>query len=380
MTVPPSDALATLVRRLDRLPLALQLAAGRLPILSVEQVLERLSQRLDLSASARDADPRQRTLRATIEWSHDLLHEPERTVFRRLSVFAGGCTLEAAEAVCGVELEVLQALVDQSLVQREDDAGPVPRFSMLESIGQFAAERRGIWRGVGDPSASRRLDPALGERVDAQLRIGEPEERWVTVLNPELDNLRAAVAFGLESGDSGLVRAIAAALPTFWLMHGRSAEGRAWMERALELEPAQDETQRRLFGGLAILAYLQGDYAAATEAADAAADLAIQLGSVVGRFAGLRARIRAAMMHDDFAAAEPRLEEACWPLGRMTTVWGCRLPHQPRAHRQPHRAPRPRRSAAGREPAVCPQPRSSPLRGDQPRWARRDVHPPGPMA
>ena len=311
VTVPPSDALTTLVRRLDRLPLALQLAAARLPILSVEQVLERLSQRLDLFAAARDADPRQRTLRATIEWSHELLTDAERTLFRRMSVFAGGCTLEAAEAVCGAELDVLQALVERSLIEREQDAGPEPRFSMLESLGQFAVERL---EDSGEASETRERHAAwiraLAERVDERLRAGEPEERWVTLLNPELDNLRAAVAFGLESGDASLVRAIAAALPTFWVMHGHFAEGRAWLDRALELEPAQDETQRRLFAGLAVVAYMQGDYAAATEAADAAADLAIRLGPAIGRYAGLREQARAALMHDDFATAEPLYADA----------------------------------------------------------------------
>jgi predicted ATPase/class 3 adenylate cyclase len=311
VSVPPSDALTELVRRLDRLPLALQLAAARLPVLSVEQVLQRLSQRLDLFAGARDADPRQRTLRATLEWSYDLLLEPERTLFRRMSVFAGGCTLDSAEAVCEAEIDVLQALVDRSLLQRSDEEDPQPRFAMLDSIHQFAAERL---TESGEEAAIRRRHAAwvrdLAERVDERLRAGEPEERWVALLNPELDNLRTAIAFGLESGDAQSMRAIAAALPTFWVMHGRSSEGRAWLEQALELDPTEDETRRRLLAGLAVLAYLQGDYAAATKAADAAADLAVQLGPAAGRYAGLRERARAAMMRGDLALAEPLFEEA----------------------------------------------------------------------
>ncbi len=159
-TVQPSEALTTLVRRLDRLPLALQLAASRLSVLTVEQVLERLSQRLDLFTGPRDSDPRQRTLRATIEWSHDLLTDPERTLFRRLAVFAGGCTLEAAEGVCDADIDVLQALVDRSLVQREDETGSAPRFVMLDSIGHFAAERLAESpEEARDPSASRGMVP-----------------------------------------------------------------------------------------------------------------------------------------------------------------------------------------------------------------------------
>jgi len=310
VSVPPSPALTELVRRLDRLPLALQLAAARVPILSVEQMLQRLSQRLDLFAGARDADPRQRTLRSTIEWSHDLLSEPERTLFRRMSVFAGGCTLEAAEAVCEAPIDVLQALVERSLVQRQG-AGAEPRFTMFDSISQFAAERLSE---SGEEPEIRARHAAwvrdLAMSVDEQVRAGEPEERWIALLIPELDNVRAALVFGLAKPDVQLVRALAGALPMYWMMQARSAEGRAWLEKALELDATEDETRRRLLGGLATLAYEKGDLAAATVAADEAAELAIKLGPVVGRYAGLRERVRAAMMRDDFAAAEPLYEEA----------------------------------------------------------------------
>jgi predicted ATPase/class 3 adenylate cyclase len=307
--IAPSPALTTLAERLDRLPLALNLAASRLPILSVEQILQRLSQRLDLFAGSRDADPRQRTLRATIEWSHDLLSEPERALLRRLSVFAGGWTLEAAEAVGESDIEIVASLVDRSLIQRGDHDGG-PRFFMLESIRQFAAERL----AASDEAHAVRARHAawfraLAERVDEHLGAGEPEEQWVTLLNPELDNLRAAVAFGTEAGDAELVRAIAAAMPMFWIMHGRSCEGRAWIERALELVPTEDATRRRLFSGLATLAYVGGDYATATSAADAAAALAGTLGPDAGGYARLRDEVRAALMRDDLAAAEPLLEQ-----------------------------------------------------------------------
>ena len=309
VAIGPSPALTSLADRLDRLPLALNLAASRLPILSVEQVLERLSQRLDLFTGSRDADPRQQTLRATMEWSHELLSEPERALFRRLSVFAGGWTLEAAEAVGESNIDTLQGLVDRSLVLRGNDAGE-PRFSMLETVRQFAAERL----AASDEERAVRARQAtwireLAERVDERLRAGEPEEQWVTLLNPEIDNLRAAVLYGTEVGDSELVRAIAAALPMFWVMRGRVAEGRAWIERALALDPVEDHTRRSLLSGLAVLAYMAGDYAAATVAADDAAALATQLGPSADRTAELRARINAAMAHDDFATAEPLFEE-----------------------------------------------------------------------
>jgi hypothetical protein len=228
-----------------------------------------------------------------------------------MAVFAGGCTLEAAEAICEAPIDVVQALVDRSLVQRQEGAGPEPRFTMFDSIGQFAAERLGE---SGEEPEIRARHAAwvrdLAVSVDDQVRAGEPEERWIGLLIPEQDNVRAALAFGLAKPDVPLVRGLAAALPMYWMMQARSAEGRAWLEKALELDATEDETRRRLLGGLASLAYEKGDLAAATVAADEAAELAIKLGPVVGRYAGLRERVRAAMMRDDFAAAEPLYEEA----------------------------------------------------------------------
>lgn len=133
-----SDAVASLCERLDRLPLALQLAASRLRTLSPQQLLERLARRLDLLAGGRDLDPRQQTLRATIEWTHELLSPDEQALFRRLAVFKGGCTLEAAKAVCDAEVDALEGLVDKSILQRRDDAVE-PRFWMLESIQDHRA-------------------------------------------------------------------------------------------------------------------------------------------------------------------------------------------------------------------------------------------------
>ncbi len=131
----PDGTISELCRRLDNLPLAVELAAARTSVLSPAQILDRLGQRLDLLTGGRDADPRQRTLRATIAWSYDLLTPDEQALFRRLAVFAGGCTLEAAEAVAGADLDTLQSLVDKSLVRRTED-----RFWMLETIREFAVE------------------------------------------------------------------------------------------------------------------------------------------------------------------------------------------------------------------------------------------------
>ena len=132
----PDETIAELCRRLDELPLAVELAAARTRVLTPAQILDRLGQRLDLLKGGRDADPRQQTLRATIEWSHDLLTGDEKQLFARLAVFAGGCTLDAAEDVCDADLDVLQSLVDKSLLRHTGE-----RFWMLETIREFAAER-----------------------------------------------------------------------------------------------------------------------------------------------------------------------------------------------------------------------------------------------
>ena len=157
----PSSVVEKLCSRLDNLPLALELAASRIAVLSPEQLLGRLSERLDLLKAGRGVDPRQQTLRATIEWSYDLLDEDEQVLFERLSVFAGGCALEAAEEVCAAEIDTLQSLIDKSLLRRQGE-----RFWMLETIKEYAAERleqRGEAMVLSDRHADHFI--ALAERA-----------------------------------------------------------------------------------------------------------------------------------------------------------------------------------------------------------------------
>ncbi len=304
-----SDTVEALCERLDRLPLALQLAAARLRMFSPEQLLERLSGRLDLLKGVRDLEPRQQTLRAMIEWSHDLLTPEEQALFRRLAVFVGGWTLEAAEAVCNADVDVLQGLVDKSLLQRRDDA-PEPRFWMFESIRDFAVERL----AGSDETHELRVRHALylrtlAERMDAALRAGEPEEVAVSVLEAEIDNLRAAVAFGLETRDLGLVREITASVPMYWIVRGLYAEARSWLDRALALDDEEDDTRRRLLSALGTIAYSQGDHAVAVAASDEAASLATRLGGASERFELLRERAKAARMRGEIETAERLYQE-----------------------------------------------------------------------
>jgi predicted ATPase/class 3 adenylate cyclase len=223
--IQPDDAIAELCGRLDNLPLALELAAARVGVLSPSQILERISQQLDLFRAGRGADPRQKTLRATIAWSYDLLSTDEQQLLARLAVFRGGCKLESAEQVAGADIAALQSLLDKSLLRRTDE-----RFWMLETIRQYAREL--LQQGTeADAMRSRHADHYLAL---AELAYTERFNRgltWVRRLEPEHDNLRAALDF-LEAGDSLLCLQFAGALGWFWVARSHLAEGSRRLERA----------------------------------------------------------------------------------------------------------------------------------------------------
>ena len=219
----PSDAVAELCRRLDNMPLALELAAARASVLSVEQIAERLSQRLDLFKGGRDADPRQLTLRATIEWSYDLLPLEERRLFAGLSVFAGGSTLDTAEVIASADLDTLQSLVDKSLVRRTGE-----RFWMLETIREYALERlEESGEARGSRAAHARYFLEIVEDLEPRLRGGGGQEAAFERLETELDNLRAALQFGLDNEPELLVRLVAGC-GYFLLVQGHDEEARRW--------------------------------------------------------------------------------------------------------------------------------------------------------
>src|SRR5256885_41439 len=184
----PDETVAELCRRLDDLPLAVELAAARTRVLTPSQILDRLGQRLDLLKGGRDADPRQQTLRATIEWSHDLLTGDEKQLFARLAVFTGGCTLDAAEDVCDADVDVLQSLLDKSLLRHTGD-----RFWMLETIREFAVERLKS-RPETDRVLKRHAQWYLGLAKSAdRASRGATEREWLVRLGGELENLRSAI-------------------------------------------------------------------------------------------------------------------------------------------------------------------------------------------
>ena len=227
-----APAVHELVRRLDCLPLALELAAARTKLLSPGQLLERIGQRLDLLKGGRDADERHATLRATIEWSHDLLDRAEKQLFARLAVFSGGCALEAAEQVCDAELDSLASLLDKSLLRRRTDPVGTDRYWMLETIREFAAERL---------TETREEDRLRGRQIDMLVDVADRAglgsvaaggTRWqLHLIAPELDNIRVALAWA-EDRDPVQGLRLATALESFWVVRDPT-EGAAWLERLL---------------------------------------------------------------------------------------------------------------------------------------------------
>jgi len=257
--IEPTPAIRELCRRLDGLPLALELAAARMRLLSPEQLLERLSQRLDLLTGGRDADPRQQTLRATIQWSHDLLTREEQELFARLAVFAGGSTLEAAEAVCDADPSTLESLLDKSLLRRtETPAGP--HLWMHETIRQYAAEqleRRGETPELRRRHAEHYL--ALAERAEQELR-GSEQETWLERVVQQDANVAAAVESFIDMGLPASALRIGGALTRYWERRGRVAEGRRLLERALrEGSTAPPEVRAKALYSAGFLAFFQDD-------------------------------------------------------------------------------------------------------------------------
>lgn len=275
LTQENASAIALICQRLDGIPLALELAAARIKVLRVEQIAARLTDMFRLlTGGTRTALPRQQTLQAALDWSYDLLSETERHVFNRLSVFAGGWTLEAAEAVCadeGIEsteiLDVLIQLVNKSLVLAERSQGEETRYQLLEIVRQYAL---GKLTASGANAIRRRhamYYVALAEaRVEAFNSVSL--QTWHNRMETEYDNMRAALAWSYstkEGGELGL--RLAGALGWFWTSHGQYwSEGRNWLEGALSHADVEQldnkQLQAQILQKLGSLSVVQGDYAA----------------------------------------------------------------------------------------------------------------------
>ena len=312
-----TPAVDQLCERLDRLPLAIELAAARTKLLTPEAVLDRLGARLDLPAP-RDAEPRHATLRTTIEWSHDLLDDRERLLFARLAVFRGGCTLEAAEDVCGADLVTLASLLDKRLLRRGTAPDGTERFWMLETIHEFAADRLG---NTAEASSLRRAHAQalidLAER--AELRPpddGSHRDQGLDVAAAELDNVRAALTWAVEE-DPTLGLDLGAALEEFWVVR-EPVEGALWLQRLLGAAgDAPPELRAQAWRALAGAREIFGDPEAAAPAYRTSLELYEQAGNESAAI-NLRLRIGINLANrNDLAAARPALEQALTHFRRL---------------------------------------------------------------
>jgi predicted ATPase/class 3 adenylate cyclase len=239
--VEPSPAVRELCRRLDGLPLAIELAAARAKVLPPDELLPRLTQRLDLLRGGRDAEARHATLRATIAWSYELLEPGEQRLFARFGVFSGGCTLDAAEEVCEADLDTLQALLDKSLLRRAGD-----RYWMLETIREFALERHAERSDALETSRKRTDYYARVADEAYQHQRGAVQGEWVDRLDPEHDNIRASIAHAREMGEGELELRLAVGVAQFRIRRGYFSEVLSSLERALEFPGRTDLRTRAL--------------------------------------------------------------------------------------------------------------------------------------
>jgi len=284
-------AVAAICARLDGLPLAIELAAARTRLVAPQTLLERLRSRLRLlTGGARDLPARQQTLRNTIDWSYDLLDAGEQQLFRRLAVFVGGRTLEAAEAVCNADsalpfelLDGLTSLLDKSLLYQVDSAPPKgypePRFMMLETIWEYAHEQL---IASGEQAALRQAHAAyyveFAERATAHLS-GPQQIDWLARISEEAGNLRAALEWAHESGAYELGLRLCVALSSYWDNRSELTEGRRWFQLMLDHhEGAPEALVARAFDGAGVLAMDQGDYRRAQELLERSLSLRRALG------------------------------------------------------------------------------------------------------
>ncbi|MGA8762856.1 MAG: protein kinase, partial [Candidatus Sulfotelmatobacter sp.] len=315
-----ASAVAEICARLDGLPLAIELAAARVKVLSPSSMLTRLTSRLQLlRGGARDLPERQQTLRAAMDWSYDLLNAAEQRLFRRLSVFVGGCNLEGVEAVCDTKgdldldpLDGMASMVDKSLVRQIEQAKGESRFVMLETIREYALDKL---EASGEEALTKRALAAyclvLAEEEAAEQSGAEGAE-WLERFGLEHDNFRAALDWLTQTGDAEWGLRLGTALFRFWEVREYLAEGRDRLGRLLKLAGAAAPTKARtraLFAA-GVLAGEQGDYAAADTLIRESQDIARRLGDKTGVAVSLNALAVFARDRGDVAIAHTLFEES----------------------------------------------------------------------
>ncbi|HET9305454.1 MAG TPA: protein kinase [Candidatus Sulfotelmatobacter sp.] len=326
-----ASVVAAICSRLDGLPLAIELAAARVKLLSPSAMLTRLESRLNLlTGGARDLPSRQQTLRNTVEWSYGLLNSAEQTLFRRLSVFTGGCTLEAVEAVCDTKsdlglnvLDGMASLVDKSLAQQMEQADKETRFMMLSTIREYALERLAE---STDEAATRRAHAAyylvLAEEGAGDL-AAQPE--WLDRFDVEHENFRLAIDHLIKTGDAEWGMRLGTALFRFWETREHLTQGRVAIASLLALEgtAAHPKLRSRLVFAAAVLAAAQGDWGSARQLFEESLETSVQLNDNRGIAVALNALAVNARDRGELAAASQLFEQclAMWKdLGDPTDI------------------------------------------------------------
>ena len=325
LTTANAPIIAEICTRLDGLPLAIELAAARSKLLPPQALLARLGQSLTvLTGGAQDAPARQQTLRHTIDWSYELLPAQEQRLFRRLSVFAGGCTLEAIEATCamlesdspvGQVLDSVASLLDKSLLQQREQEGEEPRFLMLETIREYGLEALEVSGGL-EVTRQAHADYYLALAEDAEPELAGPQQAlWLERLEREHDNLRVAMEWAVEQGEAGQSKEIAlrlcAALGWYWFVHDHLSEGRKWMEWALtESEGAAAPVRGKVLSAAGLLAFEQGDYGRAEALCGESLITLRELGDKVGLANSLHIMALIARARGNYTTALTLIEES----------------------------------------------------------------------
>jgi len=317
LTADNRATVAHLCQRLDGIPLALELAAARVGMLSVEEIAERLDDRFRLlSGGARTAAPRQQTLRATVDWTYDALSPAERALFNRLAVFASAFTLQAAERVGGGEgavLEVLSGLVNKSLVLAERPHPPGrTRYRLLETMRHYARERLAE---SGDALAARAAHLAWATAVAEEAEPGldgAGQRQWLDLLETEHDDLRAALTWATSGTQAEPALRLAAALGRFWEVRGHLSEGRAWLEAALVVngQPSEPALRAKALNWVGILAQRQGDYPAALAAYERSLSIRRRINDPLGIAASLCGLGNVAALSGDLDTARSRYDQS----------------------------------------------------------------------
>jgi diguanylate cyclase (GGDEF)-like protein len=320
-----AGAVARMCARLDGLPLAIELVAARVKVLSPSEMLARLKGPGDqealrlLTGGPRDMPDRHRTMRSAIGWSYDLLADEEQEVFTRLGVFAGGFTLDAAEAVVGGDgsthdnvLEIVSSLLDKSLLKRVSGEGAgEARFAMLETLREYALEKlveKGEASAVGRRHAEYYL--ALAERAEPRL-VGPEQKEWLGALSNEYDNMRGALAWAQAAGEWEMLAHLASLLWRLWYLQGPVGEGRAWLDNALARpEEVSPPVRARVLQGAGVLARSQGDLARAKERLVEGLALWRDLGDKQGLSNVLNSLGLLAIEQANYEEAQPYLEES----------------------------------------------------------------------